>query len=118
MSKINFVHVRSGFFSIDPRGGLTVGYREEGNTIRYALAKVNPTDVYCKKTGRDLVIERLSSDKTSWVIDFDFIKRTSGVDGVVKSSIINTLTLQDFTLRSIREVVLHAVRHINHIDIE
>lgn len=48
---------------IDPRGGLTIAYEQQGNTINYAIARCHHNDNFNKQQGRVKAAGRLLSDK-------------------------------------------------------
>lgn len=67
-----YFHFRTG-----EKGGVTAGWRRnyENQTFVFAFAKVHGADLYNKKTGRNLVDERLFLDHPlSFTVDLEWFK--------------------------------------------
>lgn len=61
MNTIKFMHYRKydNMFSPSSRGGLTIAYIEDGDTVKYATARCSDKDNFDKAQGRKLAAERL-----------------------------------------------------------
>lgn len=68
MSKIRFLHVR---IPESQKGGKTVAYEVDDDTIRFAIAKCSHRDNYCRKTGRSIAFGRLSAGKDQTIVYMD-----------------------------------------------
>lgn len=69
-----FLHIRPQTdqepnFPVSNKGGATVAYEVEENTLRYAIARCSKNDNFCRKTGRTLAAGRLKSDRLSFNVD-------------------------------------------------
>lgn len=75
-SKIRFLHIRK---TINPqpdmlkdiiqcKGGMTVAYEVDDDTIRFAVAKCSIRDNYCRKTGRSIALGRLNASKDQTIV--------------------------------------------------
>jgi len=62
---IRFAHIRiiAPDGHIDSKGGLTIAYEQQGNTINYAIARCHERDNFVKSQGRVKAAGRLLSDK-------------------------------------------------------
>ena len=50
--------------SIDPRGGITIAYKQYKDSIQYAIARCHERDNFNKQQGRIKAAGRLNSDKS------------------------------------------------------
>lgn len=69
-----FIHLRSKDRYGNPhtRGGVTVAYVPQGeHEVRFAIARCNSTDNYCRRKGRVKAAGRLNSRSQSTVIACD-----------------------------------------------
>jgi hypothetical protein len=57
---IRYLHVRKENLQ---KGGTTVAYEVDDDTIRFAVAKCSDRDNYCRKTGRSIATGRLNANK-------------------------------------------------------
>ncbi len=85
--KIFFLHLRpaySGAAILDSRvssltpakGGRTVAYTYDEKGVKFAVAKVNPSDVYDKSIGRKVATDRLSTEQAGyWPGDVESFRR-------------------------------------------
>lgn len=68
---IRFLHIRK-FHNVDDtllgKGGTTVAYEVDDDTIRFAIAKCSPRDNYCRKTGRVIALGRLQANKDFTIV--------------------------------------------------
>lgn len=69
MNSPKFIHIRS--YNVDgsvcPRGGITIAYIIDGNSIYAAEALCHPNDNFNKHIGRAKAAGRLKSDKYRFV---------------------------------------------------
>jgi len=59
---VKFIHLRAGIMDVSPFGGTTIAYEYNPETcdLRYAVAKCNPKEHYCKRVGRMVSTGRLN----------------------------------------------------------
>jgi hypothetical protein len=74
-NSIRFLHIRNlhnennGDDSyISCKGGTTVAYEVDDDTIRFAVAKCSIRDNYCRKTGRAIATGRLNTGKDQTIV--------------------------------------------------
>lgn len=85
--KVFFLHLRADVDGRSPwhlkanrftaaKGGRTVAYSYDDKGVSFAVAKVNPTDVYNKSIGRKVSSERLAGEnKGYWPGSVDQFRR-------------------------------------------
>lgn len=116
-TKIKFLHLRKtqADYSVSSFGGLTVAYEvdETSNSIRYAVAKVNKTDRYIKRLGRELAAQRLadlkanSNTEQTGVITLEDIYKALPTN--ISPSGFAKLNVVDFDWFTTTEAVIEAV---------
>lgn len=68
---IRFLHIRRMAGSAHGplgKGGMTVAYEVDDDTIRFAVAKCSQRDNYCRKTGRAIATGRLNANKDHTIV--------------------------------------------------
>lgn len=71
----NILDARVGPFT-PAKGGRTVAYTYDDNGVKFAIAKVNPSDVYDKSIGRKVAGDRLATgDVGYWPGSVDQFRR-------------------------------------------
>ncbi len=83
MSKLKFIHVRfRQQDTISPKGGCTIAYTVNGNSLNYAWAECCESDIFSRKMGRIKAAGRLKSEKLS---------KVKAYNGELNSEIVNNL---------------------------